>query len=275
MNFISNTYALGNILGPGYLKYGFSAGEYRPKSTQPDLSGIRVAVDGSVLSLDATDGAQQAETLQISTAIDAAARSTIETTYSVHGATFTERELETAQDLLESTAGILHEGSLGVNYDDYARMGLGEQTIRKTAEDFGFQEEQIQAILEDYREQVQQHILSSLRFVDYQNHTEYRPHGKYYLLQEQNGVLSTYPEIAVDFDRAAQIYSSFASGSYADAKSQFNALANEALSSLSTAQGWNTKKLARFNAQLDVLYEQFSDFQSRFLTGHPRLDVYG
>lgn len=275
MNPISNTYLLGNILGPGYLKYGFAAGEYRPKSTLPDLSGIRVASDGPMLSLDAADGMQPAGALQMSAAIDAADRPTIVTTYSVHNADFTERELAAAQNLLEGTIEILHESGLGVNYDDYARMGLGEQTIRETAGDFGFRDEQIQAILEDYREQVQQHILSSLRFVDYQNRTECRPHGKYYLLQEQDGILSTYPEIAVDFDRAAQIYDSFASGSYADAKNQFNTLTNEALSSLSNIQGWNTKRLARFNAQLDTLHGQLIDFQRRFMTEHPRLDVYG
>lgn len=275
MNSISNTYGLGNILGPGYLKYGSSAGEYRPKGTQPDLSGICVALDGPVLSLDAAGGAQQAEALRTSTAIDASTCPILETTYSVHGATFTERELETAQDLLEGTVEVLYESGLGVNYDDYARMGFGEQTIQETAEDFGFRDEQIQAILEDYRGQVRQHILSSLRSVDYQNRTECRPHGKYYLLQEKDGVLGTYPEIAVDFDRAAQIYDSFASSSYADAKNLFNALTDKALSSLSTAQGWNTKQLARFDAQLDTLHGQLVDFQGRFLTEHPRLDIYG
>lgn len=275
MNPISNTYGLGNILGPGYLKYGTSASEYRPRATQPDLSGICVALDGPVLSLNAAGGAQQAETLRMSTAIDASTRPIIETTYSVHGATFTERELETARDLLEGTVEVLHESGLGVNYDDYARMGLGEQTIRETAEDFGFRDEQIQAILEDYRGQVQQHILSSLRSVDYQNRTECRPHGKYYLLQEKDGVLGTYPEIAVDFDRAAQIYDNFASDSYTDAKNRFDALAGQALSSLSTAQGWNTKQLARFDARLDTLHGQLTDFQSQFLTEHPHLNVYG
>lgn len=275
MNPIASNYVLNGILGPNYLKYGSSAGEFRPKSTQPDFSGIRVALDGPVLSLDAVGGAQQTETLPISTTIDATTRPIIETSYSVHGATFTEREFETAQDLLKGTMEILYDSSLGVNYDDYARLGLGEQTIRETAKDFGFQDEQIQAILKDYREQVQQHILSGLRSVDYQNRTECRPHGKYYLLQEKDGVLGTFPEIAVDFDRAAQIYDSFAFGSYTDAKNRFNALTDEALSSLSTAQGWNTKQLARFNAQLDTLHEQFTDFQSRFMTEHPHLDVYG
>ena len=143
------------------------------------------ALDGPVLSLDAVGGAQQTETLPISTSIDATTRPIIETSYSVHGATFTEREFETAQDLLKGTMEILYDSGLGVNYDDYARLGLGEQTIRETAEGFGFQDEQIQAILKNYREQVQQHILRGLRSVDYQNRTECRPHGKYYLLQEK------------------------------------------------------------------------------------------
>lgn len=41
MNPIASNYVLNGILGPNYLKYGSSAGEFRPKSTQPDFSGIR------------------------------------------------------------------------------------------------------------------------------------------------------------------------------------------------------------------------------------------
>lgn len=148
----------------------------------------------------------------------------IEPKYTLHGAEFTHDQIRTSTEFLEGLSQLMREnGVLGgaLDYDDYAVMGFGESQIRMFGKGQGFNEEQINGVITDYRNTLTELVKENLSKYPFDRQATHLPHSEYFFMYRseemdlgelhiKEGTLITTPDLAVNWNMIRSVYSTMA-----------------------------------------------------------------
>ena len=252
MNITNSPYSAQGATISRLLSVGYLSGKSKTnpemliaEQALPDLSGTNLNTDGAVLSLSQTATAEsvanpRVDTVTISTAQYSSINGNlstdqplqmytltrngdvkfIEPKYNLHGATFSCDEIKIAKEHLEGMTAIMRENgvfSLTLDYDDYAIMGLGESQIRTFGTEQGFTDDQINALVVDYRESIGALVEKHLAEFPFDRQVTNLPFSEYFFVnssEEQwigdfhvkEGAPVSTPDLAVNWKMIRNIY---------------------------------------------------------------------
>lgn len=286
----------------------------------PDLNGTKLNIDGAVLSLSQTATAESAAypcvdtvTIANSTAQNSSTNENlstdqplqmyaltrngdvkfIEPKYNLHGTAFSCDEIKIAKEYLEGMTAIMRENgvfSLTLDYDDYAIMGLGESQIRAFGNEQGFTDEQINALVVDYRESIgalaEKHLaefpfdrqVTDLPFSEYffVNSSEEQWIGDFHV---KEGTPVSTPDLAVNWTMIRNIYEMMVEVDQNSASSMKNAVAQfekdtvTARSAGMVKPGWAEWRVGIYMENIAKFENAADSFRSKMNTQYPHLDA--
>ncbi len=236
---------ISQLLSVGYLsgKSKTNPEMLMAEQAMPDFSGIKLDTGGCVLSLLQTETVAAAVPSIVDTVENATARDNladeklsadeplqmytltrngevkcIEPQYNLHGAVFSCDEIQTAREYLEGMTAIMRENgvfSLTLDYDDYAIMGLGESQLRAFGNEQGFTDEQVEALVVDYRESIGALVEKHLGEFPLDRQVTDLPSSEYFFMSRaeacsdypvKEGTLVSTPDMAVNWQMVRSIY---------------------------------------------------------------------
>ena len=312
--------AINRLLSVGYLS-GKSKNNPEmliAEQALPDLSGTKLNTDGAVLSLSQTATAESAanprvDTVTISTLQNSSTSGNlstdqplqmyvltrtgdvkfIEPKYNLHGAAFSCDEIKIAKEYLEGMTEIMRENgvfSLTLDYDDYAIMGLGESQIRTFGNEQGFTDEQINALVVDYRESIGALVEKHLAEFPFDRQVTNLPFSEYFFVnssEEQwigdfhvkEGTPVSTPDLAVNWKMIRNIYEMMAEVDQNSDNSMNNALAMFEKDT-TAARSAGMVKPGRAEWRVGIYMENIASFENaadsfrvEMNTRHPHLDA--
>ena len=287
----------------GKAKYNY--GELMP-STLPDFSGMKIeTMSDTVLSLNISQDSVSIENnsiVQINSNDESIktiqpfkmynANTTgitiIEPKYTLHGVEFTSKQIQSSTNFLEEIAQIMRDidaTSGTLDYDDYAVMGLSESQIRKFGDNQGFSDEQIKALITDYRNTLKELIKQNLSNFPFDKQTTHLPQSKYFFTYYSENkdsckqTLITCPEMAINYDMIQSIYNTFANvDNEASLKNAVSQLKEQA--TIARKAGLPASNNEWINWRVDIYEENINkfvvaanDLQTVMQQDYPHLDI--
>ena len=184
----------------------------------------------------------------------------------IHGAVFSPEEYASARKILMSLADCLRQhGALAADYDSYAKWGMAEVYLWEVADAQLFSEEQIQAILRDYQENLRALLCRRISQGEEGQALAEEPYSAYYLVRWENGHRVPYPTVAWDKARIKTIYETFATGAARTGRETFLRLVRPAVSSLMEDEGAVEQRLADYLAGMEAFQDSLDWLSCQFL----------
>lgn len=208
----------------------------------PNLSGMKINTDAYVFSLSQTETTEEmAFKPQLNSITLTEDIEFIEPLYNLHGVTFTNNEIKIAKEYMEGMTAIMRDNgvfSLTLDYDDYAIMGLGESQICSFGNEQGFTDEQIEALLIDYRDSISALVDKNLKEFPFERQITNLPMSDYFFVNSaeeswigdyhiKEGTSVSTPDLAVNWKMIRNIYEMMANvnqnsdGSMKNAENKF------------------------------------------------------
>ena len=313
---------INRLLSVGYLsgKSKTNPEMLMAEQSLPDLSGTKLNTDGAVLSLSQAATAELAAnprvdtvTIANSTAQNSSTNGKlstdqplqmyaltrngdvkfIEPKYSLYGATFSCDEIKIAKEYLEGMTAIMRENgvfSLTLDYDDYAIMGLGESQIRAFGNEQGFTDEQINALVVDYRESIGALVEKHLAEFPFDRQVTNLPFSEYFFVnssEEQwigdfhvkEGTPVSTPDLAVNWKMIRNIYEMMAEvdqnsdSSMKNAVAQFEKDTVTARSAGMVKPGWAEWRVGIYMENITKFENAADSFKCEMNAKYPHLDT--
>ncbi len=303
MNITSSPYSTQGATISRLLSVGYLSGKNKTNPEQlladkalPDFSGAKLDTDSCVLSLPKTgDTAPGGNTtlsddipLQMYTLTQTGTVNTVRPHYTLHGATFSNGEIQTAKEYLEGMTAIMRENgvfSTALDYDDYAIMGLGESQLRAFGNEQGFTDAQVNALVVDYRDSIGALVEKNLAEFPLDRQVTDTPSSQYFFLHrtevigENGGILISTPDMAVNWDMVRATYEKMAAvnqasdSSIKNAVAQFAQEATTARNTQTAVPTWASDRVGIYTRNIAKFETAADRFRSAMLAKHPHLDT--
>ncbi len=297
MNITNSPYSAQGATISRLLSVGYLSGKSKTNPEQlladkalPDFSGTKLNTDGCVLSLPQSENATLSdnEPLQMYTLTRNGGVKCIEPQYTLHGATFSSDEIQTAREYLEGMTAIMRENGVfshTLDYDDYAIMGLGESQLRAFGQEQGFTDAQVNALVVDYRESIGALVEKHLGEFPFDRQVTDLPSSEYFFVHraeamgENGGILVSTPDMAVNWNMVRAIYEGMATvnqnsdSSLKNAVAQFEQEATTARKTQTPVPSWASDRVGIYRENIAKFENAVDSFRSGMNTKYPHLDT--
>lgn len=324
---INNPYSAQGATINRLLSVGYLSGKSKTnpeilmaEQSLPDLSGTKLNTDGAVLSLPKTTTAETATNPKVDTVSieNATAQSNladtklladqplqmytltrtgdvefIEPKYNLHGTTFSCDEIKMVKEYQEGMTAIMRENcvfSLTLDYDDYAIMGLGESQIRAFGNEQGFTDEQINALVVDYRESIAALVDKHLAEFPFDRQVTDLPFSEYFFVNSseehwigdfhvKEGTPVSTPDLAVNWKMIRNIYEMMSKvdqnsdSSMKNAVAQFEKDTVTARSAGMCKPGWAEWRVSIYMENIAKFESAADSFRGEMNAKYPHLDA--
>ena len=217
----------------------------------------------------------------------------IEPQYNLHGVTFSCDEIKTAKEYLEGMTEIMRENgvfSLTLDYDDYAIMGLGESQIRAFGNEQGFTDEQINALVVDYRESIAALVDKHLAEFPFDRQVTELPFSEYFFVKRseecwigdfhvKEGTPVSTPDLAVNWKMIRNIYEMMAEVYQNSDSSMKNAVAQFEKETVTARRdgmvkpGWAEWRVGIYMENIAKFESAVDSFRDEMNAKYPHLDA--